>query len=78
MRLRLGMDAEPRATDQRMLATHDDHVEASVRAIAEEFRMGFETVNRLDRPAVTVFGSARIRPHDPVTPRSLGVDPLGS
>ena len=35
-------------------------------AIAQEFREGFEAVDKIDRPAVTIFGSARIREGDPV------------
>jgi uncharacterized protein (TIGR00730 family) len=34
--------------------------------IAQEFREGFEAVDRIDRPAVTIFGSARIAESDPV------------
>jgi hypothetical protein len=34
--------------------------------IGEEFRAGFEAVERIDRPAVTIFGSARVREGDPV------------
>ncbi len=33
--------------------------------IAEELRRGFEAVDEIKRPAVTVFGSARIRPGHP-------------
>ena len=35
-------------------------------AIAQEFREGFEAVDKIDRPAVTIFGSARIAAGDPV------------
>jgi uncharacterized protein (TIGR00730 family) len=41
---------------QRQAPDIDSHVEA----IRDEFRMGFEAVDRIDRPAVTVFGSARL------------------
>jgi uncharacterized protein (TIGR00730 family) len=34
--------------------------------IAQEFREGFEAVDQIDRPAVTVFGSARIFEDDPI------------
>jgi uncharacterized protein (TIGR00730 family) len=43
----------------------DGKVERQVAEIAEEFRRGFETVNRFDRPAVSIFGSARIAEGDP-------------
>jgi uncharacterized protein (TIGR00730 family) len=38
---------------------------AHVAMIAEELLAGFEAVDRIPRPAVTVFGSARIGPGDP-------------
>jgi uncharacterized protein (TIGR00730 family) len=42
--------------------------------IAEEFQIGFEAVARIDRPAVTIFGSARVAPGDPIyeTARAAG------
>jgi uncharacterized protein (TIGR00730 family) len=36
-----------------------------VRRISEEFRHGFEAAARIDRPAVTIFGSARVREDSP-------------
>jgi uncharacterized protein (TIGR00730 family) len=36
-----------------------------VSAIAREFREGFELVDRIDRPAVTLFGSARVAESHP-------------
>ncbi len=51
--------------DRRILATHDGEVERHVQMIAHEFRMGFEAVAALDRPAVTIFGSARVGEADP-------------
>jgi len=44
---------------------HDGQIDRQVKKIADEFRMGFETVNRIDRPAVSIFGSARLSPDDP-------------
>jgi uncharacterized protein (TIGR00730 family) len=52
--------------DQRILRAHDGNLPRNVFLIAEEFRTGFEAVDRIDRPGVTVFGSARIGPDDPV------------
>ena len=43
----------------------DGQIDRQVREIDAEFRTGFETVNRIDRPAVSIFGSARIGPDDP-------------
>ena len=54
--------------DQRILSSDEkaEDLERHVALIAEEFRVGFEAVDRIDRPAVTIFGSARIREDDPV------------
>jgi uncharacterized protein (TIGR00730 family) len=46
--------------DRRILEHEDLDLAAHVAMIAEEFRMGFEAVERVPRPAVTVFGSARV------------------
>jgi uncharacterized protein (TIGR00730 family) len=45
--------------DTRILASDRD-VRAEVDRIAAEFRQGFDAVARIDRPAVTIFGSARV------------------
>jgi uncharacterized protein (TIGR00730 family) len=49
------------STDRRMLETHqsEDELRAHTQQIAAEFLAGFETVERIDRPAVSFFGSAR-------------------
>jgi uncharacterized protein (TIGR00730 family) len=52
--------------DQRILEAHDGNLPRNVFLIAEEFRMGFEAVDSIDRPAVTIFGSARVPPEHPV------------
>ncbi len=54
--------------DRRILSADEKAVdlEKHVASIADEFRQGFEAVDRIDRPAVTIFGSARIREDDPV------------
>jgi uncharacterized protein (TIGR00730 family) len=39
---------------------HDTEPVAHAARIADEFRVGFEVVNLVDEPAVTIFGSARI------------------
>jgi uncharacterized protein (TIGR00730 family) len=54
--------------DRRLLDRREepaDDLERHVQVIAQEFRDGFEAVDRIDRPAVTIFGSARIREGDP-------------
>ncbi len=45
--------------DDREILQRDGKIGRQVAGIAEEFRLGFETVNRIDRPAVSIFGSAR-------------------
>ncbi len=40
-------------------------LDQQVDSIAEEFRTGFEAVDRIPKPAVTIFGSARAREGDP-------------
>jgi uncharacterized protein (TIGR00730 family) len=51
--------------DDRRMFQRDGQIDRQVREIQEEFRAGFETVNRIDRPAVSIFGSARIAADDP-------------
>lgn len=48
--------------DRRLLERRDGDIEGAVERIAEEFTAGFRAVARIDRPAVSVFGSARV--HD--------------
>jgi uncharacterized protein (TIGR00730 family) len=52
--------------DRRILTAHEppEDLEWHVNVIAQEFREGFDAVNRIDRPAVTIFGSARVREGD--------------
>ena len=47
------------AVDRRILEHDDRDIEGHVELIAEELRRGFEAVERIPRPAATVFGSAR-------------------
>jgi uncharacterized protein (TIGR00730 family) len=49
--------------DRRILdeRREDEDLERHVQRIAAEFRAGFEAVDLIDRPAVTIFGSARVR-----------------
>jgi uncharacterized protein (TIGR00730 family) len=53
--------------DRRILESREtaSELEAHVALIADEFRRGFEAVDRIDRPAVTIFGSARVREGSP-------------
>ena len=49
-------------TDDRQILDHPAtfDIDASVQKIADEFRAGFEKVAQIDRPAVALFGSARV------------------
>jgi uncharacterized protein (TIGR00730 family) len=46
--------------DRRILERREADLDAEVDLIAREFREGFEAVDRIGAPGVTVFGSARI------------------
>jgi uncharacterized protein (TIGR00730 family) len=59
--------------DRRLLERRDGDLAGQVSRIAEEFREGFVTVERIDRPAVAVFGSARVRDDHPVYAKALEV-----
>jgi uncharacterized protein (TIGR00730 family) len=52
-------------TDDRVILDGAFDVEATVERIAAEFRAGLEQVERIDQPAVTFFGSARVRDGHP-------------
>ena len=46
--------------DRRIFEAHDGNLPRNVFQIAEEFRTGFEAVDKIDRPGVSIFGSARL------------------
>jgi uncharacterized protein (TIGR00730 family) len=46
--------------DRRILESADGNLHESVVEIAREFERGFEAVQRIPSPAVTLFGSARV------------------
>jgi uncharacterized protein (TIGR00730 family) len=48
--------------DKRLLASDDGALPENLLSIAEEFQAGFAAVEQIDRPAVSVFGSARVGP----------------
>ncbi len=52
--------------DRRILSTEETvyDLDQHIGLIASEFREGFETVDRIAKPAVTIFGSARVREGD--------------
>jgi uncharacterized protein (TIGR00730 family) len=47
--------------DRRILSSEVEDLDRHAAAIAAEFRAGFEKVAQIDRPAVSIFGSARVR-----------------
>jgi uncharacterized protein (TIGR00730 family) len=51
--------------DRRLLNTELFDPAIAVERIAAEFRAGFEAIEQIDRPAVTAFGSARVREGHP-------------
>jgi uncharacterized protein (TIGR00730 family) len=53
------------SVDRKLLEHRDLAIEEHITMISDEFRKGFEAVDRVPRPAVTVFGSARIAEGSP-------------
>jgi uncharacterized protein (TIGR00730 family) len=55
--------------DRRVLERRDGDLVGDAERIGQEFLEGFVAVERIDRPAITVFGSARITelPHEQFT-----------
>jgi uncharacterized protein (TIGR00730 family) len=51
--------------DRRILDAEVQTERLLVKQIADEFRQGFETVAEITKPAVTIFGSARVREDHP-------------
>ncbi len=50
--------------DINLLSATDAFAREHVESIADEFLAGFEAVQKIDRPAVSIFGSARVREGD--------------
>ena len=49
-----------RLEDREVLSSAVAEDERHVQMIAAEFRRGFEAIDKIDRPAVSIFGSARV------------------
>jgi uncharacterized protein (TIGR00730 family) len=60
------MERHGHMDDERVLQSNDGSIDTHVELIAGEFRDGFALVAELDRPGVTVFGSARVGEDHPV------------
>jgi hypothetical protein len=56
--------------DRAILERVDTDLDRHVAMIADEFREGFRAVDAIGRPAVTVYGSARIVEQDPAYERA--------
>ena len=52
--------------DRRILEGHDGDLRGQAERIGREFLDGFVLVQRIGRPAITIFGSARVKEDDPV------------
>ena len=52
--------------DRRILTAEESvyDLDGHIGLIAAEFREGFEAVDKIQKPAVTMFGSARVREGD--------------
>ncbi len=59
--------------DRRILDSSAGDLERQATLIAEEFGAGFRAVSRIDRPAVSIFGSARVAETDPAYARAREV-----
>jgi uncharacterized protein (TIGR00730 family) len=59
--------------DRRLLETDGGAERAHVSRIADEFLEGFETVSGLPKPAVTIFGSARVHDGHPYYSQAVEV-----
>ncbi len=51
--------------DKRLLRRTEEDLAGDVSLIASEFLAGFQAVQKIDRPAVSIFGSARIGEESP-------------
>jgi len=52
--------------DRKIFEGRDGNLPARAAEIGDEFLQGFLAVQRIGRPAFTVFGSARVKPDDPI------------
>jgi uncharacterized protein (TIGR00730 family) len=57
--------------DRKLLERREGDLAGHAERIAAEFLEGFEAVDRIGRPAITVFGSARVREEHPAYAAAL-------
>jgi len=67
------VDAEQREAEGQLWVREDTERERSLDFMREELRAGFDVIDRIDRPAVTIFGSARILETDPWYARAMEI-----
>ena len=60
--------------DEQLLTSHQGALPENVLSIAREFWAGFAAVDKIDRPSVSIFGSARVKPdsREYATARKVG------
>jgi uncharacterized protein (TIGR00730 family) len=63
----------PNGMDRRVFSRSQESLAADVSLIASEFLAGFQMVQRIDQPAVSIFGSARIDERSPIYASARGV-----
>jgi uncharacterized protein (TIGR00730 family) len=59
------VSSEQRQLDRRLLRRTDEALAGDISLIASEFLAGFQAVQKIDQPAVSIFGSARIKEGTP-------------
>jgi uncharacterized protein (TIGR00730 family) len=59
------VSSEERQLDRRLLRRTHETLGSEISLIASEFLAGFQAVEQIDRPAVSIFGSARVRDGTP-------------
>jgi uncharacterized protein (TIGR00730 family) len=52
--------SDRRELDRRVLRRTEEGLASDVALIASEFLAGFQAITKIDRPAITIFGSARV------------------
>ena len=72
------MDDLPAIEDRRLLERVERDLDGHVDMIAHEFRAGFEAVERIGGPAVTIYGSARISERNPIYAQARQVGKLAA
>jgi uncharacterized protein (TIGR00730 family) len=54
------MTAQEQELDRRVFRRTEETLASDISLIASEFLAGFQTIERIDRPAASIFGSARV------------------